>query len=71
MKSVHAHFENGIFRPTEQVDLPENCDVVFVPTIVNEKPDNDESNGELYGILSRSYETGLRDLAARHDEFQS
>ncbi|MBN2577911.1 MAG: DUF104 domain-containing protein [Pirellulales bacterium] len=71
MKSVHAHFENGIFRPTEQVDLPEHCEVVFVPTIVEPKLDKDSSRGDLYAILSRSYETGQNNLAARHDEFQS
>ncbi|MGA2798117.1 MAG: antitoxin family protein [Thermoguttaceae bacterium] len=71
MKPVHAHFENGIFRPTEQVDLPENCEVVFSPTIVSRQPTDDSWHGELHAILSRSYETGQNDLAARHDELQS
>jgi predicted DNA-binding antitoxin AbrB/MazE fold protein len=71
MKPVHAHFENGIFRPTEQVDLPENCEVVFSPTIVGQQPTNGSRCGEIYAILSRSYETGQSDLAARHDELQS
>jgi predicted DNA-binding antitoxin AbrB/MazE fold protein len=71
MKSVHAHFENGIFRPMEQVDLPDHCEVVFVPTIVCQQPVGDSSCGELNAILSRSYETGQSDLATRHDEFHS
>jgi predicted DNA-binding antitoxin AbrB/MazE fold protein len=71
MKPVHAHFENGIFRPTEQVDLPENCEVVFSPTIVSRQPADDSWQGELHAILSRSYETGQNDLAARHNELQS
>ncbi|MGW8257030.1 MAG: antitoxin family protein [Thermoguttaceae bacterium] len=33
MKPIHAHFENGIFRPTEHVELPEHCEVVFFPEI--------------------------------------
>ena len=30
-KVIHAVFENGVFRPTEPVDLPERCEVVFEP----------------------------------------
>jgi predicted DNA-binding antitoxin AbrB/MazE fold protein len=71
MKTVHAHFENGVFRPTEQVDLPEHCEVVFSPTIVNQQPAAGSAYEEIYAILSRSYETGQSDLAARHDELQS
>ena len=32
MKTIHAVYENGIFRPTDPVDLPENTAVeVVVP----------------------------------------
>jgi predicted DNA-binding antitoxin AbrB/MazE fold protein len=71
MKPVHAHFENGIFRPTAQVDLPEHCEVVFSPTIVSRQPTADSMCEEIHAILSRSYETGQSDLAARHNELQS
>jgi len=27
MTSIHAIYENGVFRPTEPVDLPERCEV--------------------------------------------
>jgi hypothetical protein len=27
---VHAVYENGVFRPTEPVELPENCPVALV-----------------------------------------
>ena len=27
MKNIHAVYENGIFRPTDPVDLPENSEV--------------------------------------------
>jgi hypothetical protein len=27
---IHALYENGVFRPTEPVDLPENCPVELV-----------------------------------------
>jgi predicted DNA-binding antitoxin AbrB/MazE fold protein len=68
MKSIHAYFENGVFRPTEQVDLPERCEVVLTPTVVVQQSAVESGRGEIYAILSRSYETGQSDLAARHDE---
>jgi hypothetical protein len=27
---IHAVYENGVFRPTEAVELPENCRVTIV-----------------------------------------
>lgn len=27
MKTIHAIFENGVFRPTDPVSLPERCEV--------------------------------------------
>ncbi|MGW8258102.1 MAG: antitoxin family protein, partial [Thermoguttaceae bacterium] len=52
MKPVHAQFVNGIFRPMEQVDLPEHCEVVFLPTVVNKQPAAGSSREELHAILS-------------------
>lgn len=31
MKTIQAIFENGVFRPTEPVELPEHCAVEFEP----------------------------------------
>ncbi|MFM7149842.1 MAG: antitoxin family protein [Gemmataceae bacterium] len=33
-KTIHAVFENGIFRPVEPVDLPEKVEVEFEPRVV-------------------------------------
>ena len=33
-KTVHAVFENGVFRPVESVDLPEKAEVEFEPRLV-------------------------------------
>ncbi|MER2529443.1 MAG: antitoxin family protein, partial [Candidatus Competibacter denitrificans] len=27
MQTLHAIYENGVFRPTEAVDLPDDCEV--------------------------------------------
>ncbi|MCY3000019.1 MAG: antitoxin family protein [Planctomycetota bacterium] len=37
-KTIHAVFENGIFRPVEPVDLPDKVEVEFEPRVV-EKTD--------------------------------
>ena len=34
-KVVHAIFENGVFRPTEPVDLPEHSQVEFEPRVLD------------------------------------
>lgn len=75
MKSLHAVFENGVFRPVERVDLPENSRVLIDvrPTTrpeVGQPAGPDEGWDPVYEILSRSYPTGEPDLAARHDEHQ-
>jgi predicted DNA-binding antitoxin AbrB/MazE fold protein len=31
MKSIHAIYEDGVFKPTEPVDLPEHCPVNVEP----------------------------------------
>ena len=82
MKPIHAIYENGVFRPTEPVDLPEHTEVKVEPVA--------EPEAELIGIrlpdeplpeaakrhpqyrtleiLSHRYDTGESDLAERHDE---
>ena len=70
MKTIHAVYENGIFRPTGQVCLPDRCEVEFAPKIVAPAAAREKSLTALYDILSRSYETGETDVAARHNEHQ-
>ena len=70
MKTIHATYEQGIFRPHESVELPERTEVEFEPKVVGEK---ESSVGDMRGIIevmSRSYHTGQSDLAARHNEHQ-
>ena len=33
-KTIHAVFENGVFRPVETVDLPEKAEVEFEPRLI-------------------------------------
>ena len=33
-KTIHAVFENGIFRPVDPVDLPDKVEVEFEPRVL-------------------------------------
>jgi len=70
MKTIHAVYERGVFRPLETVELPERTEVEFEPRPVT-KGDalNDDLDG-IYAILGERYRSGEHDVAARHDEHQ-
>ena len=69
MKTVRAVYENGVFRPTEPLELPEHSFVEFEPRAL-EQPEPGKDLDAIYEILSRRYNSGRHDLAARHDEHQ-
>ncbi len=66
---IHAVFENGVFRPTQPVDLPDHAEVELELRPI-EPPVEEPNWDELYSILGRRVATGISDLAARHDEHQ-
>jgi predicted DNA-binding antitoxin AbrB/MazE fold protein len=69
VQTIHAIYENGVFRPIGTVNLPDRCEVeVEVRAIKPEagKPSLDD----VYAILSKRFDSGERDVAARHDEHQ-
>jgi predicted DNA-binding antitoxin AbrB/MazE fold protein len=70
-KTIHAIYENGVFRPTEPVDLPNHTSVEFEPRIKDTPSPVKVSEGlaRVYAILGERYETGETDLSARHDEY--
>ncbi len=70
MSAVHAIFERGVFRPLGPVDLPEKAHVVFEPRVVNAENAPSPAMARVYEVLSRSFDTGVSDLAERHDEHQ-
>lgn len=69
MSTITAIYENGVFRPTEPVDLPEGCKVRIVPE-PERTPEIEAHLDRVYGILSRRYRSGHHDTAERHDEHQ-
>lgn len=69
MNTIHAVYENGVFRPTGQVELPEKCEVEFEPRIVGSAPPP-ASLEDVYALLSKRFASGEHDVAARHNEHQ-
>ena len=69
MKTVHAIYENGVFRPLGDVELPDQIEVEFVPYPVQQEPNGNHQDA-VYGILSRSFDTDDPDLSRRHNEHQ-
>jgi predicted DNA-binding antitoxin AbrB/MazE fold protein len=78
MKTVRAIFENGVFRPTEPVELPDHSMVEFEPRFTDANAPAAESSGapmseglaRIYAILGERYASGETDTAARHNEHQ-
>lgn len=69
-KTVHAIYENGVFKPTEALDLPDQCQVEFEIRIVAENMDTNQALNDVYAVLSESFDGGQFDDAARHNEHQ-
>jgi len=65
-KTIHAIYENGVFRPIEAVDLPDHCEVEFEVRFVKE-----DSKGptldDVYSVLATSFDDGRPDDAANHN----
>jgi predicted DNA-binding antitoxin AbrB/MazE fold protein len=72
-QTIHAVYENGVFRPTEPVDLPEHCEVEVEVRQIAERVEQapmSEGLAKIYEILGRRYNSGHTDTAERHDEHQ-
>ncbi len=70
MSTVHAVFENGVFRPSDPVALPEGCEVEFDPRIVQAGNDKNGALARIYEILAKRFDSGESEVAARHNEHQ-
>ena len=69
MSSIHAIYEDGVFRPIQPVDLPDRCEVeVEIRAVKSEE--QRPSLDDVYAILGRRHSSGEHDVAARHYEHQ-
>jgi predicted DNA-binding antitoxin AbrB/MazE fold protein len=67
MAVIHAVYENGVFRPTEPVDLPESSEVEVELRPVTPSFE-DKGLEAIYTLLGARFDSGEADVAARHDE---
>ncbi len=72
MKTIHAIYENGVFKPTEPVNLPEHCNVRVEPetlaAFLAQPPKEDpitEALNRVYGEGRESSELDPRLLRAQ------
>jgi predicted DNA-binding antitoxin AbrB/MazE fold protein len=70
MKTIHAVYESGVFRPLEKVELPERTRVEFEPRPVAPSEDHEGRLEGIYAILGQRFQSGEHDVAARHNEHQ-
>jgi predicted DNA-binding antitoxin AbrB/MazE fold protein len=70
MKTIHAVFEKGVFRPLETVELPERTEVEFEPRPLPARNHQSDKMEAVYAILGERYQSGEGDVAARHNDHQ-
>jgi len=70
MKTIHAVYEDGVFRPLEKVELPERTEVEFEPRPVQSSREQHGGLDAIYDVLAERYASGEHDVAARHNEHQ-
>lgn len=71
MKTIDAIYENGVFRPLEPVDLPDNSRVRFEPELAPFTEAEEEAMlDEVYSILGERYDSGDPNGSERHNEHQ-
>ena len=80
MKPIHAIYENGVFRPTEPVEVPNGSEVAIEYVYVKKEPETslyeerlpegaeNHPQYELLKIMSRRYRSGRSDVSERHNE---
>ena len=68
--TVRAIYENGVFRPTEPVNLPEKARVEFEPKVLPQEQDDRAAQDRIYKLLGQTFASGHTDTAERHNEHQ-
>jgi predicted DNA-binding antitoxin AbrB/MazE fold protein len=69
MNTIHAVYQDGVFRPVTPIDLPDRCEVEFEPRIVPAKG-REQCLAAVYAILSKRYESGDAHGSERHNDHQ-
>lgn len=75
MKAIHAIYENGVFRPTDPVELPENCRVALTVSPEQQPAQSEPSSDPpLIGLMEALDQLPAKselpeDFAAQHDHY--
>ena len=70
MQTIHAIFENGIFRPTEPVELPDRCEVNI--TVHSQQTVTERTTLVRLAEIGRQFPVNPElpdDLAEQHDHY--
>ena len=70
MSMIHAIFENGVFKPTEPVDLPDKTQVRFEVEVLKKEAQQADAMRGIHEVMSRRFRSGRSDLSERHNEHQ-
>jgi hypothetical protein len=70
MQAYEGIYENGVVRFPAPISLPEHTKVTVTPQSAEAAEQSASSLDRLYKLLEQSVETGIPDLAARHNEHQ-
>lgn len=68
IQKIHAIYEDGVFKPTEPVNLPDNSEVEFEIMVADER--KQPTIDDVYAVLGNRYDSGQDDVADRHNEHQ-
>lgn len=71
MKTIHAVYENGVFRPTVPVELPDNCEVELTVSTEADRGNDKTPLQRLADIASQFPENPdlPTDMAVQHDHY--
>ena len=70
MRTIHAIYENGVFRPTDPVEFPEKCEVEIA--VLSHASGTKRTTLSRLAELARKFEENPdlpEDLAAQHDHY--
>jgi len=70
MKTITAIYENGVFRPTAPVDLPEGSVVTIEPRLTSPSEGLSPHQKRIRELLRQPVDTNDPGLSERHNEHQ-
>jgi hypothetical protein len=70
MSAIRAIYKDGVFRPLDRVDIPDDTEVTFEPVPAQPDKPNLYRGSALDKLLSRRFDGGDPRVAEKHNEHQ-